>query len=457
MNKNYTIHKLNRKQFADALKKGLGRARLHAIHFGIEGVKDLVLKACLDDNVCECGDGKAEYLLAMFRDTANYPEFKTKILRSVKTKRNTNDIQLLIQLLLQMAVSGDVEARIALKEKALRIAGKKTQENPDKVDDGWLGALEWITLTGLDGVIEVARIYGKRLFKYPDKHVPDDEIFPDEDVKKAFFSKLTQENAVEPELLAYKHYLEERDIYRFQNRPHVSSEEAKNRRKQEIRQRLNLDNIIYSARNKLDQYSVRFMQFGWVATQEELTTLYNLMLNETDNGVIWRFLRIFGRVPLPGLDDKVFQWAYSDDDKIKSAAISALSHSADVKVHLMARNKIQNGKLNGSDSGVIELFINNYEPSDARLIKQALDQIKPRGNTAHEIAWDIIDLCEKNHDKHLVYALKWAYENTPCSDCRFRIVKLLDSLGEFSGRILHECRFDGEKDIVDLAQKKPLN
>jgi hypothetical protein len=453
MNKNYPIQKLNHKQFADALQKGLGRARLHAIHFGIEGVKDLVLKACLDDNVCECGDGKAEYLLAMFRNTANYPEFKKKILCSVKTKRNTNDIQLLIQLLLQMAVSGDVEARSMLKEKALGIAGKKTQENPDKVDDGWLGAREWITLTGLDGVIELARIYGKRLLKYPEKRVPGDEIFPDEDVKKAFFTSLASENTVEPELLAYKHYLEDEHNNWLQNRPLVSSETARNRRKQEIRQRLNLDNVIYSARNKLDQYGVRYMRFGWAATQEELEILYSYLLSETDNDVIWRLLRVFTRVPLPGLDDRLFQLATSSDLKIKSQTIHALSHTRDEKVHTLGRAMLLKRPLRISDFDSIELFINNYEHEDSKLIISALNRIHPHGNNAFSISYDIRDLCEKNRDVGLTGALIWAYEYTTSSNCRFQIVKLLDSLGELKGRILYECQFDAEEDIVQLARK----
>lgn len=449
------MHKLNRKQFSDALQKGLGRAYLHAIHFGIDDVADLVLKACLNNEFCDpqSESGKPEYLFGMFQNIKYLPVFKEKILNSLQTKRNTWDLELLFDVALQIAKAGDRKAKTAIKKKAFSIARKISENNPDKMQDGWLGALEWIALTGIEGAIDLARFYGARLLKNPEEWVPEDEIFPDDKTKKEFQTRFTKDASKEPELAAYWAYLEKKGTFKTDEGPYVSSETIRNRRKQEIRQRLNLEKIISYAKNKFDEYGVRFSQFGWVATPEELTILYNFLLNETDNGVIWRFLRVFGRVPLPGLDDKVFQWAYSEDDKIRSASIHALSHSNNAKVHLLARSKIQNSKLKGSDSGILELFVNNYSPSDARLIKNALNQIRPLRNTAHSIAMDIIDLCEKNHDTGLAYALKWAYEHTPCSNCRFTIIKLLDSLGEFKGRILYECRFDGDKDIVQLARK----
>jgi hypothetical protein len=459
INKKYPVHQLNRKQFADALQKGLGRAYLHATRFGIDDVSDLILKACSNNQSCDpqIEPSKAEYLFGMFYNAKYFPVFKEKILNSLNTKRDTWDLQLILEIALKMAKAGDQKAKTAIKKKAFSIAGKHYKTNPDKVNDSWLGALEWITLAGTEGAMDLARVYGARLLKYPEEWVPEDEIFPDDKIKKEFQTKIIEGSFKEPELAAYWAYLEKQGIFRPHEGPHISQEMARDRRKQEERQRLNLVKIISDAKNKFDEYGFRFVRFGRVATPEELTTLHNVMLNETDNAVIWRFLRVFSLVPLPRLDDKVFQWAYSDDDHIRSAAIHALSHSNDVKVHMLARSKIQNSKLKGSDSGIIELFINNYELADTRLIKRALGQIKPHGNTAHEIAWDIIDLCEKNHDKHLVYTLKWAYENTPCSNCRFTIVKLLDSLGELKGRILYECRFDSNEDIVDLARKKPLN
>jgi hypothetical protein len=450
------VNKLNRKEFADALQKGLGRAYLHATNYGIDDVTDLVLKACLSDQSCDpqSEGSKAEYLFAMFRNTKYLPEFKEKILSSLKTKRNTWDVQLLFEMTLQMAKAGDIDAQKALKEQAFKIANRVGVKNPDKMDDDWLGASEWITFSGINGAIDLARIYGSRLLKNPEDWVPEDEIFPNDEIKNEFKDIFRKNPPEEPELAAYRDYLEARGVFKEHTGPYISRETTRNRRKREIRENISLDYILSHASNKLDKYAPRFSEFGWVATDEELKTVYQHLLNAIDDEVIWHLLRVFSRVPLPGLDNKIFLWAHSKNDQIRWASIHALSNNTDEKIHALARENIHTNKLLGKDSGNIELFINNYEHNDAIEIIFALNRVKPDNDEAHNISWDIIRLSEKYHDPGLVDALLWSYEKTPCSNCRFRIIKQLDSYGKFTGAILNECQFDANEDVADLARKK---
>lgn len=237
-NEEYLVKKLNKKEFSDALQKGLGRAYLHAIRYGIEEVADIVLKACLHDQAYDpqSESSKAKYLFAMFQNTEYYSGFKEAILTALKTKRNTWDIQLLFELALQMANAGDVDVRGAIKEKALRKARKRSE-------DEWLGAMEWISLSGMEGAIELARIYGSRLLKNPKDFVPEREIFPNEEIKNEFRAMLLENSLNQPELKAYWNYLDNRDAFKSRTDPFPTTETIHYRRNQEIRKRLNLGNL----------------------------------------------------------------------------------------------------------------------------------------------------------------------------------------------------------------------
>ncbi len=447
-NEEYPVNRLSRREFTDALQKGLGRARLYAIRYGIDEVADIVLKACLHDqaNDPQSEHSKAKYLFAIFQNTKYLSGFKEAILSSLKTKRNTWDVQLLFELALKMAMAGDFDSRIAIRDKALRKAKKRS------VDD-WLGAQELITIYGKEGAIELAKTYGSRLLKNPEDFVPEDEIFPNEEIKNEFHNILLNNSRNLPELKAYRNYLESR---RAKPRTGLSSgtETISQRRKQEIRKYYNLDSILNYARNKIDKYGSRFVQFGSVATPEELKVVYKNLLNETDVDIIWRLLNVFSKVPLPDLNGKLFIWAHAQDFHIRESAIQALSQNRDNKVHSLARKKVQTSKLVGADSGSIELFVNNYKHDDAKLITDALYRTTPTKEDAHRLAWDIIDLSKKYQDPSLGEALKWSYEKTPCSACRYRIVKQLDLLGQLDNKILYECQFDSNEEILALAWKK---
>jgi hypothetical protein len=84
----YPIKRLNRRQFADALQKGLGRAYLHVSQYGLEGVSDLVLKACLHDQAYDpqSESSKAKWLFNMFKNSPQFHEISNAILNSLRTK-----------------------------------------------------------------------------------------------------------------------------------------------------------------------------------------------------------------------------------------------------------------------------------------------------------------------------------------------------------------------------------
>ena len=124
------------------------------------------------------------------------------------------------------------------------------------------------------------------------------------------------------------------------------------------------------------------------------------------------------------------------------------------RIHELAKKKITSDKLLGTETEVLQLFINNYESDDAKLFERALFHLKPEKEDAHALVWNLTKIAERQKDAGLSDSLKWAYDKTPCADCRHRLVIQLDAVNEFKGVILDECQFDANEDISTLAKRK---
>lgn len=447
-NNDYPVERLDRKTFASALQKGLGRAYLHVVNYGLDGLADLVLKACLHDQSYDpqSEPSKAKWLFSIFHNSPQAQEFSETILTALKTKRDTWDLAQLFELSKELALNGNLVAREVIKEKAFKKASKSSE-------DEWLGASEWIDLAGIDGAIELAKIYGSRLLRNPEDYVPEDEIFPNKKIMLDFLRRLVNESEKEPALQAYSNYVEQRGSFKPRSDPKTLDKEAVFKKRCEwVRLAHNLDSILLDAKNKKGEFGIQYSQFGRCATKEELEIIYANLLNETDDEIVLRLLWVFYKTAIPRLHIKFFFWANGNNSKLKYASINALSQIKDKKVHELAKGKIQMGKLLGADSGVLGLFIKNYDGNDATLISHALSTIRPAREDIHDLASNIIDLSQNHKNTKLFDCLKWAYENTPCSECRNKIVAQLGTLHQLDDRLLYECQFDSNENIVTFAK-----
>ena len=222
--------------------------------------------------------------------------------------------------------------------------------------------------------------------------------------------------------------------------------------RQRIQERHPLDQILNDAKNGVGEYPSYYTVFGRYATSEELKIVYNALLTATDDAARVRLLWVFRRAPLPQLNDIVLDWAVDGDEELRAAAIATLAQNTDERIHALARAKAAAGQLIGADSEALGLFVHNYQGEDTQIIVLALTEITPTTDwEAHDVGWSLIDLAEQHADPNLAAALRWAYENTPCTNCRYRIVKLLDGFQSLDDTLLQECLHDAEEDIRDLA------
>ena len=457
---------LNRKDFAAALKKGLGRALLHVKDHGLKNIEDLVLDACLHDQAYdpESQSSRAEWLLEMINNRQEFPKFRDNILNALKIERDRWDLQQLLSIAKLMAEKGDNDAHQLLRMRIFEIAGKPAE-------DDMLGAEELIELEGVDGLLELARIYGQRLLNNPKDVVYDFSLNYGGVKKKEVFTKtLFQYAKHEPQIKTYWDYLQRTGVLEPPTAKKIDRESSYQQWIKRLQQKFTLEQTIDDARNGIGEIFTHYMHFGRCATAEELEEVYSHFLTEKKESVQLRLLWVFRVAAMPQLENRVFELATGKNEALREASIAALAQISDKQVHNLARQKVERGELLGSDSGVLDLFIRNYKEGDAHLIAQALHKIKPDEDEAHSLGSSILDLTDKYDlnsrfplrriymEKHyddpgLAKPLIWVYENTPCMYCRHKCIVNLDKLKQLEDSIIYECLFDADEEIRAFAQK----
>lgn len=449
MKTKFTNVPLNRDAFSSAIRKGQGRALMHVLEHGIDGVDDLILDACLH-NYCydtQIDSDRASWLFRMFDNPEYYSRFADEILAYLPNATNLDDQRQMSGLAREMAVNGNDVAKKVLREFVM---GKASVP----FSDDWMGRYDWIDLDGLQGFLDLAKIYGQRLLTSPDDFVPDD-LFPFDKAIASLGDILDQAGRF-PELIAYKSYLVTRQEQLSSTKSASNRKSRKQIREQareEFRQEFPLDLILECAKNKEGHLPTRYMNFGKYATAAELDAIYNQLFIDADNDVVVRFLWVFRRTPLPKLDDLLFMWASEGEGQLRSAAITALAQVSNPRIHELAQTKVVNGNLLGDDNDSLDLFLHNYESDDIHKIIRAVNELPViYRHDAHGLGTSILALYDKHENADFEDALKWVYENTPCAHCRYNSIKKLKELDKLSPRMLYECKFDGEANIRDFVE-----
>lgn len=433
-----SIEPLSRSEFTTALRKGQGRALRHIVHYGISDYKDLVLEACLHNQNydSQIDSSRAPWLFSMFHKTPFYDEFQEAILNGLEFPSSWDLVQM-CNLLREMAVAGDALARQRLKEIVFDIATKDSE-------DEHIITETFIDIQSTDEFVELARIYGNRLLE-DQTAFPFDGLIPEE--KKQEFKELLYRYAQKDlSIRNYWQYLDKRGC--FDDTPKIIDRDAAKRDwHNRARQLFSLDQILEDARNKKGDFPGHYVTFGKHATKEELDAVYASLISENDPGVLMRLLWVFRRAELPRLEDVLFQWANGVDEGIRSSVIAALTQIKDEKVHELAKEKVTKQDLLGPDNDAIGLFHKNYEESDAELISSALSSLMVNDEDAHALGYDLIALSESYEHSNLSNAMKWVYEYTPCTFCRYRALMQLKKFGALDAKIAEECQFDANEDI----------
>ncbi len=426
--------------FEKAFRRGLGRAYIHIKKNGDNDVKDVILRHCLQ-NPCydtQCEPSRAPWLMSAI-DLCGEPEFYTDaIIVALSKTEDDRDLSQLYDLCLILSKRGNKTA-----EKAIYNRFDKQEFN-----ESFLGGDHIVELNGLDGLLHVARVLGKRMLEDED-YWDGAEIYSlaCETHKKETVDQLLTESALTD--LAIAEFLKDVARYHKKYSPQTSpniEETLRERTRKELPM-----NLILSDLEEGKEHRYRFMRFGKYATEEEIKILYNKLLAEEREEQLISHLWVFRRRELPALDDKLFGLTKSKNKEIGSTAISALMHTTHPRIRKLAI-KLHDSEDNELFIPAIELFLNNYQNGDHRYIEKALIESDDT-ELLHSICFDILNVFEENPEKEMLTCLLWVYENTPCAHCRERAVKLLAKNKILPESIRHECQFDCVEDIKNIEKE----
>jgi len=440
--------RLDRDAFASAIRKGLGRAWLFVNQYGLDDVPDLVLDACLYNQVYDpqCEEDREDWLYSMFSETSYYHQFRDLILTDlgiVKSRHSASQLSTLVKL---MAKNGDEKAYKHLKIFVIKMA------NGSNKDDRY-GVHDWIEIEGVMGMLDLARIYGQRLLDFSYDRPLSTLI----DIKPEFGEILLQHKDSEPTLKVYWDYLKKNGKTKPYSTLTTSEKDNIWKKREKVFTKYGIERIIGNALNGKGKYPGYFARFGVHATKKELASIYDILINETEDKVRVRLLWVFRRAQLPALNDVFFEWATGESDDLVSATIAALARVSDKRIHELAKNKVVSGKLLGPNKESLKLFRENYEGPDALMISEALSKITPDPADAHSLGYSILNLVKEYKDVNLTDALIWVYENTPCTNCRHNIIEQLEVLNQLPDEILFECQFDASNSIREFAKARMEN
>ncbi|AFY58354.1 hypothetical protein Riv7116_5993 [Rivularia sp. PCC 7116] len=428
---------LKPEEFHDALKKGLGRAYLYVKQYGDSQVRDSILYCCLHNPSydAQCEEQRAEWLISLIDLTENKNFYFSKIIDALMPSTDCWDTYQLFQLCGILAKRNFKTAKTVIYQKF----------DLQEFNESCLGGYEIINLDGLTGLRYVIQRLGKRLSEEED-YWDDCDVFDYayEKLGKVEVSDYLQTASTTDRYI--KTYLEQVKNHNIE-KPSFSKESYIER----VRKKYLLKRVLSNVENKKYNSAYTYTVFGKYAVEAELNLVFEKFLDETRKEQIVRYLWIFRTREVPRLDNKLFQLAMSDDGDIRTAAVATLKFCQDSSIRNLA---IDLSKNQDEEIAIcsVGLFIKNYQSGDNRFIESILPRINDE-DTKHFVCMDLIKIFERHEVDELLTSLLWAYENTPCTHCREKIVKALIASRLIPQRLVDECQFDCVQDVRHLARE----
>ncbi len=180
-------------------------------------------------------------------------------------------------------------------------------------------------------------------------------------------------------------------------------------------------------------------------------TVAEALANENHPPRLCKYLLAFRRRRIPILTDKLLRLAEHPVRDVRWLMNIVLADVADPRVRELALRRLTpDGMLEKS----LLLFVSNLEAGDAGLIEGAL-HVPDDPDDLHGIIHDLLDIFEKPAGGEAARLMLFAYEHSPCGNCRARAVKALDKIDAVPAWMAQECRFDAMEELRERFAKQP--
>lgn len=426
--------KLTRDEFADALRKGLGRAVLHAQRHGAADRHDLIVDACATDRRYDqqCEPDRHDWLHDLAVAAGCGDAVRSRLIEIAREAPDDADIWHPLCVLGHFARRGDAAALAAVRERIDRDAARGCQDN---------GA-SMVIAQPIDGLLHLAEMFGD---EFPDQH----DWLPaswrnracELDGEATINAALERAADASPRVAAF---------VRLADSPCGLLATSSDQSDASADTLPDVCNYVFNpADPPADFHKARFRAWSWsrLATEQDVEAAARTLLVEADPERVAILCNVF-RTPRPlfplDIAPLIDKARAATDERERHCLLRVIECFDDDRVREFALDLLNRY---GADSDILDLFIENYRPGDGELIMRAiaarpLSEFEKEFDDVHGVAMAISKIFGDMGRADGREPLLWAHEQTPCSSCRMWIAKGLIRIDAAPDWLLQECLHD---------------
>jgi len=408
--------------FESWLRKGLGRAVTFLTSNNGAPYRDAILNACLHNITYDpCEEGRGEYLWMLIQHSGDRNLFRDAVFQHLTQppdKTDEYDWAQIFHLAKQFASEGDSDMRLAMYS-GFDLLGFDTA--------GVSSATSLINLDVLGGFVFAVKRF--------DTSSPEDDwwiigsLISDledrvgkQEADQLIASAVAADVSIENVIGAHRRYKEELT---------------------KASVRANSEQVDFQALKDMpgeSSWAWLFLRWALKTTPEELSAATSHFLSDASPEKVLGCLRVFAHRPFPGDVCRLLELSESDHERVRRAAVVALSKIKDPSVRGRALVLSQSDERFGDG---IELLESNYQAGDFRIFEDLFTRsLTP--DEIHGVGMSIHNIVDNNVWPELENVLLFLYEAGPCSMCRIEFVDALVELEKLPDFIRDECQFDAE-------------
>jgi hypothetical protein len=414
-------------EFDDWIQKGLGRAVVYLREHDPNPLRQAVLHACTHQTRdLATGGNRTEYCRDLMLSIGDEEFFRTGIFQALTVEAENPkefDLDQTIELAASFAQNGDSEIKNAMYAAVKRAGFARAG----------CCVSDLIKLDGIDALLFAADLF------------PSD--IEDNDLWQVghLVSSLQERDGTEPADQAIEHA--SRDNPRLRRMLEVYEADLKESKKG-IWPRIRPD---YAELKRLiaEHGAMGYLSaWGRSASAEELEMAADDLIDETDPGRIFAYLKLFHDQRFPRPADRLLELADHSEIRIARYAVGVLSQLKSPAIRNRALSYLA---LPARAGDAADLLASNYQTGDFQLIEAKLREPMD-AEDLHRFGMGVKHLLAAHCPKEAEQSLLLLYENGYCSQCRHTFVERLIQLQGLPDSIRSECRFDAWAGTRQLVQ-----
>ncbi|UIR54899.1 hypothetical protein LZQ00_11480 [Sphingobacterium sp. SRCM116780] len=420
---------LIRRRFLKSLKCGTGEAYLIAKKNPEIDFSDEIIQGALNNYAYhgQVEGDRAQYIYDLIVISNQKEKIRKAVLNGLATEtEDTWNLTHLFAITKLFSEQDDVEAKQAIYNRFL--------QNPIASSD-WAGYDEILQLDGFDGLLFIAKKFGKLLEQNPDDWQDDSIIrqFQEENPNIKVQEDLLKASKTDKYIRIYLDSVKENQEIRKKYKPKT----------------IQYHNIVDEVINSKPYMTARRRK---KLTKEEVNEIAKQLTIETDNTKIAKLLNIFIFHKFPYDSTLILKFAQQKQSfnyKIVQYATEALQHLESDNIRTFALEQINNSK---NPIDYLQILISNYRVGDHKMLTDIAKKTRS-GFKIEQLAIIFSDIFKANKTKACKEPIEVLYSKMNCAIHRKELIEILIENSALSKKIIQEIQFDSYLETRQLHEE----